>query len=192
MIEIDGASNNGVEAVREIRENAKYMPQTGSRKIYIIDEVHMLTTAAFNALLKTLEEPPAHVLFIFATTEPHKIPATILSRCQRFDFRRVTIAQIQPHLARDREAEGHHGRARGARAHRTRGRRQHARRAVAARSGDRVLGREDHRGIARESDRPHRGADCARDPRRVFSRRKPLEALALSTRPISAGMTCAC
>src|SRR6185503_12017362 len=92
--------------VREIRENAKYMPQTGARKIYIIDEVHMLTTAAFNALLKTLEEPPAHVIFIFATTEAHKIPATILSRCQRFDFRRYTSAQIQPHLAKIAKAEG--------------------------------------------------------------------------------------
>jgi DNA polymerase-3 subunit gamma/tau len=106
VIEIDGASNNGVEAVREIRENAKYMPATGSRKIYIIDEVHMLTTAAFNALLKTLEEPPAHVVFVFATTEPHKIPATILSRCQRFDFRRVTMAQIQGRLSEVMKAEG--------------------------------------------------------------------------------------
>src|SRR4051812_31826367 len=82
------------------------MPQTGSRKIYIIDEVHMLTTAAFNALLKTLEEPPAHVIFIFATTEPHKIPATILSRCQRFDYRRVTLSQIQTRLAEISQAEG--------------------------------------------------------------------------------------
>lgn len=106
VIEIDGASNNGVEAVREIRENAKYLPATGSRKIYIIDEVHMLTTAAFNALLKTLEEPPAHVIFIFATTEPHKIPATILSRCQRFDYRRVTLAQIQQRLTEVTQAEG--------------------------------------------------------------------------------------
>ena len=96
--EIDGASNNGVDAIREIRESAKYLPATGDKKIYIIDEVHMLTTAAFNALLKTLEEPPAHVIFVFATTEPHKIPATILSRCQRFDFKRVTIAQIQKRL----------------------------------------------------------------------------------------------
>lgn len=104
--EIDGASNNGVEAVREIRENAKYMPATGTRKIYIIDEVHMLTTAAFNALLKTLEEPPAHVVFIFATTEPHKIPATILSRCQRFDYRRVTLSQIQTRLEEISRAEG--------------------------------------------------------------------------------------
>lgn len=105
VMEIDGASNNGVEAVREIRENAKYMPSTGARKIYIIDEVHMLTTAAFNALLKTLEEPPAHVIFIFATTEPHKIPATILSRCQRFDYRRVTMAQIQTRLGEITQAE---------------------------------------------------------------------------------------
>lgn len=106
VMEIDGASNNGVEAVREIRENAKYLPSSGTRKIYIIDEVHMLTTAAFNALLKTLEEPPAHVLFIFATTEPHKIPATILSRCQRFDFQRVNPAQIQTRLTEVTRAEG--------------------------------------------------------------------------------------
>lgn len=105
VIEIDGASNNGVDAVREIRENARFLPSVGQRKIYIIDEVHMLTTAAFNALLKTLEEPPPHVIFIFATTEPHKIPATILSRCQRFDYRRVTVAQIQTRLAEISTAE---------------------------------------------------------------------------------------
>ena len=106
VLEIDGASNNGVEAIREIRENARYSPTTGTRKIYIIDEVHMLTTAAFNALLKTLEEPPAHVIFIFATTEPHKIPATILSRCQRFDYRCVTVSQIQTRLSEIALAEG--------------------------------------------------------------------------------------
>ena len=105
VLEIDGASNNGVDAIREIRENAKYLPSSGSKKIYIVDEVHMLTTAAFNALLKTLEEPPPHVLFIFATTEPHKIPATILSRCQRFDLRRVTLAQIQSRLIEVTSAE---------------------------------------------------------------------------------------
>ena len=98
VIEIDGASNNGVDSVREIRESAKFMPSSGSRKIYIIDEVHMLTTAAFNALLKTLEEPPAHVIFILATTEPHKLPSTILSRVQRFDLKRFTPAQIQVRL----------------------------------------------------------------------------------------------
>ncbi len=108
VLEIDGASNNGVESVREIRENAKYLPATGHRKIYIIDEVHMLTTAAFNALLKTLEEPPSHVIFIFATTEPHKIPATILSRCQRFDYRKVNLHQIQTRLNEIIEAEQIH------------------------------------------------------------------------------------
>lgn len=96
--EIDGASNNGVDHVREIRENAKYLPSTGKHKIYIIDEVHMLTTAAFNALLKTLEEPPAHVIFIFATTDPQKIPATVLSRCQRFDFKRVSQKDLSARL----------------------------------------------------------------------------------------------
>ena len=94
VLEIDGASNNGVDSVREIRENAKFLPTSGLYKIYIIDEVHMLSTAAFNALLKTLEEPPEHVVFIFATTESHKIPETILGRCQRFDFKRVTVTQI--------------------------------------------------------------------------------------------------
>ncbi|MBC7386766.1 MAG: DNA polymerase III subunit gamma/tau [Cryobacterium sp.] len=106
VIEIDGASNNGVDAVREIRENAKFLPSSGTRKIYIIDEVHMLTTAAFNALLKTLEEPPAHVLFILATTEPQKIPGTILSRCQRFDLKRFTVAQVQTRLEEVALAEG--------------------------------------------------------------------------------------
>ena len=94
VMEIDGASNNGVDSVREIREGAKFLPSSGKYKIYIIDEVHMLSTAAFNALLKTLEEPPEHVVFIFATTESHKIPETILGRCQRFDFKRVTVVQI--------------------------------------------------------------------------------------------------
>jgi len=92
--EIDGASNTGVEDVREIRERIKYMPSSAKYKIYIIDEVHMLSTNAFNALLKTLEEPPAHVIFIFATTEAQKIPATILSRCQRYDFRRIPVSMI--------------------------------------------------------------------------------------------------
>lgn len=98
VFEIDGASNNKVENVRELRENAKYMPAQSPYKIYIIDEVHMLSDAAFNALLKILEEPPAHVLFFFATTEPNKIPITILSRCQRHDFRRVEIDAIIDHM----------------------------------------------------------------------------------------------
>ncbi len=98
VFEIDGASNRGIEEVRELRETVKYLPSKGSYKVYIIDEVHMLTTAAFNALLKTLEEPPAHVVFIFATTEPHKVPATILSRCQRYDFKRITLKEIVSRL----------------------------------------------------------------------------------------------
>jgi DNA polymerase-3 subunit gamma/tau len=99
VIEIDGASNNSVDDVRELRENARYTPSSGRFKIYIIDEVHMLSPSAFNALLKTLEEPPAHVKFVFATTEAHKVPATIVSRCQRFDFRRATPAEIKDRLA---------------------------------------------------------------------------------------------
>ncbi|MBD2860372.1 DNA polymerase III subunit gamma/tau [Paenibacillus oceani] len=91
VVEIDAASNRGVEEIRDIREKVKYAPTEVRHKVYIIDEVHMLTTEAFNALLKTLEEPPAHVMFILATTEPHKLPATIISRCQRFDFRRVPL-----------------------------------------------------------------------------------------------------
>ena len=99
VLEIDGASNNGVEQVRELRETCKFSPAAGKFKIYIIDEVHMLSTAAFNALLKTLEEPPAHVKFLFATTDPQKVLPTILSRCQRFDLRRIPNRLIVQHLA---------------------------------------------------------------------------------------------
>ena len=94
VIEIDAASNNGVEEIRDIRDKARYAPTQATYKVYIIDEVHMLSTGAFNALLKTLEEPPKNVIFILATTEPHKIPATIISRTQRFDFRRITNDEI--------------------------------------------------------------------------------------------------
>jgi DNA polymerase III subunit gamma/tau len=96
--EIDGASNRGVDEIRNLREAVRYAPAKGRYKVYIIDEVHMLTKEAFNALLKTLEEPPPHVLFIFATTELHKVPATILSRCQRFDFRRIAVQEIADNL----------------------------------------------------------------------------------------------
>ncbi len=105
VFEIDGASNNGVEQVRELRETCKYAPASSRFKIYIIDEVHMLSTAAFNALLKTLEEPPAHVKFMFATTDPEKVLPTILSRCQRFDLRRIPAALIAKHLTRIAELE---------------------------------------------------------------------------------------
>lgn len=94
VMEIDGASNNGVDEIRELRDNVKYLPSNSRYKIFIIDEVHMLSNSAFNALLKTLEEPPPHIKFIFATTEPHKVPITILSRCQRFDFKRISMAMI--------------------------------------------------------------------------------------------------
>lgn len=105
VIEIDGASNNGVDNVRELRDMARYMPASSPYKVIIIDEVHMLSTAAFNALLKILEEPPAHVKFIFATTEPHKIPVTILSRCQRYDFRKISQTKVTRQLEYIAEAE---------------------------------------------------------------------------------------
>lgn len=106
VMEIDGASNNGVDQVRELRENVKFAPTRGAYKIYLIDEVHMLTTGAFNALLKTLEEPPAHVKFFFATTEAHKILPTIVSRCQRFDLRRIPAGLIVEQLQKIAAAEG--------------------------------------------------------------------------------------
>ena len=105
VIEIDAASNNGVDEIRELKNKINIVPSTGKYKVYIIDEVHMLTVGAFNALLKTLEEPPAHVIFILATTEPHKIPATILSRCQRFDFKKIPTSQISNHLLKIAELE---------------------------------------------------------------------------------------
>ena len=106
VFEIDGASNNGVEQVRELRETCKYAPASSKFKIYIIDEVHMLSTAAFNALLKTLEEPPEHVKFMFATTDPEKVLPTILSRCQRFDLRRIPVSLISKHLTQIAKKEG--------------------------------------------------------------------------------------
>ena len=106
VIEIDAASNNGVDNIREIREEVSYRPTEGNYKVYIIDEVHMLSTGAFNALLKTLEEPPSYVMFILATTEAHKIPITILSRCQRYDFHRITIDTIAARLDELLKIEG--------------------------------------------------------------------------------------
>ena len=100
IIEIDGASNRRIEEIRSLREAVKYSPTSGSYKIFIIDEVHMLTTESFNALLKTLEEPPAHAIFIFATTDVHKVPLTIISRCQRFDFRRIELNAIKVQLSK--------------------------------------------------------------------------------------------
>jgi len=106
VIEVDGASNRGIDEVRELRENVRFSPYRGRYKVIVIDEVHMLTEAAFNALLKTLEEPPSRVVFILATTEPHKVPLTILSRCQRFEFRRIPPAEIDQRLQQMVEEEG--------------------------------------------------------------------------------------
>ena len=106
ILEIDGASNRGIDEIRNLRENVKFSPSKGRFKVYIIDEVHMLTSEAFNALLKTLEEPPPHAKFIFATTQAHKVPPTILSRCQRFDFRRISIKDIVESLKVIAKKEG--------------------------------------------------------------------------------------
>ncbi|MCL1862841.1 MAG: DNA polymerase III subunit gamma/tau [Defluviitaleaceae bacterium] len=106
VAEIDAASNNGVENIRDLRDEVKYLPNEGQYKVYIVDEVHMLSGAAFNALLKTLEEPPPHVVFILATTDPQKIPATILSRCQRYDFRRISAVDMVASLREYLEGEG--------------------------------------------------------------------------------------
>ena len=103
--ELDGASNRGIDEIRDLREAVKYPPNSGKYRIYIIDEVHMLTGPAFNALLKTLEEPPPHVIFIMATTDAHKVPATILSRTQRFDFKQISINDISDYLTQILESE---------------------------------------------------------------------------------------
>ncbi len=108
VLEIDGASNNSVEDIRDLRENVKYAPSTGRYKVYIIDEAHMLSQSAFNALLKTLEEPPSHVIFVLATTAPHKIPVTVLSRCQHLTFRRVSAKKMKEHLVRIAKEENIH------------------------------------------------------------------------------------
>ena len=143
LIEIDAASNRGIDEIRDLREKAKYLPALLKRKVYIIDEAHQLTPEAFNALLKTLEEPPGHVLFILCTTEAHKLPATIVSRCQRFDFRRITADNI---AARLRYIAGKESLAAddGARADRHDGPGQHARRHHHARP-DGQRRRRDHR-----------------------------------------------
>jgi len=106
VIEIDGASNRGIDQIRQLREEVNFAPAESRYKVYIIDEVHMLTNEAFNALLKTLEEPPSHVVFVFATTEPHKVPPTVLSRCQAFEFKTIPQEQIEDHLVKVAQAEG--------------------------------------------------------------------------------------
>src|SRR5881398_141311 len=107
LIEIDAASNRGIDEIRDLRERVKYLPAVLKVKVYIIDEAHMLTTEAFNALLKTLEEPPPHVIFVLATTEPHKVASTIISRCQRFDLRRISNEAVVKRLQFICEQEGY-------------------------------------------------------------------------------------
>src|SRR5206468_1931669 len=106
VVEMDAASNNSVDDIRELRENVALAPMGGGRRVYILDEAHMLSTAAWNAFLKTLEEPPEHVVFVLATTEAHKVPATIIDRCHRFDFHRPSLEQIASVLRRVADEEG--------------------------------------------------------------------------------------
>ena len=142
VLEMDAASHTGIDDIRDIIDSARYSPVSARFKVYIIDEVHMLSKQAFNGLLKTLEEPPPHVKFVFATTEIRKVPVTVLSRCQRFDLRRVDAAVLMEHLAAHRrEGEDHRG-AGGAPADRARGGRLGARRAVDPRPGDRARRRQ--------------------------------------------------
>ena len=133
VLEIDAASNNGVDSVRVLRDDAIYTPGTVKMRVYIIDEVHMLSTAAFNALLKIIEEPPAHLLFILATTELQKVPATILSRCQRFAFKRLRAEEIASRLELHRLSGAYRDRARRGEPARAPCRRRHARRREPAR-----------------------------------------------------------
>ena len=162
VIEMDAASHTGIDDVREIIESARYKPVMARTKVYIIDEVHMLSKQAFNGLLKTLEEPPDHVKFLFATTEIEKVPVTVRSRCQRFDLRRVEADRADPLSRLDLRQGGRHHRGRSAEPHCARGGRLGARRAVAARSGDRAW-RGSLRGapgmtITAEALRAHAGA----------------------------------
>ena len=145
VIEMDAASHNSVDDVRQINDAIRYAPVQARYKVYILDEVHMLSGAAFNALLKTLEEPPPHAKFIFATTEIRKVPVTVLSRCQRFDLRRVDAGMLVKHLEGIATAERIEVEPAALGADRARGRRLGARFAVAARSGDRACGRHGAR-----------------------------------------------
>ena len=173
VLEIDGASNHGIEEIRELRETVKYAPATSKFKIYIIDEVHMLTKEAFNALLKTLEEPPAHVKFMFATTEPEKVLPTILSRCQRFDLRRIPVALIVEHLGYIAKQEKVKIDDAALARHRPRRRRRHARRRVRARPTHQLLRRQDRRERRALHVRPDRAEPDSRARRRRCSRAKP-------------------
>ena len=176
VIEMDAASHTGIDDVREIIENARYRPVSARTKVYIIDEVHMLSKQAFNGLLKTLEEPPEHVKFLFATTEIEKVPITVRSRCIRFDLQADRFRRDDRASAEDLRRRGGYRRARGAGADRARRRGLGARRAVAARSGHRAWRRgrgararhaRDARPLRpRRDHRPLRARDEGRDRRR--------------------------
>ncbi len=166
VVEMDAASNNSVDDIRELRENVSLSPMGGSRRVYILDEAHMLSTAAWNAFLKTLEEPPAHVVFVLATTEAHKVPATIIDRCHRFDFGRPSLEQIAARAAAGVRGGGHHDPRSGGGHDRPQGHRQLPRRARhAGAAGD--LRRHRHRAgrRAREPGRRRRHADPGRHRR---------------------------
>ena len=154
VVEMDAASRTGVDDVREIIEATRFRPMQARTKVFVIDEVHMLSRNAFNALLKTLEEPPPHVKFVFATTEMRKVPITVLSRCQRFDLRRVRIAELRGAFRPHRRAGGCGDRARRAGPDRARRRWLGARRAVDARPGDRPGRGRRHRGGGRRHAGP--------------------------------------
>ena len=176
VLEMDAASHTGVDDVRQINDSVRYAPASARYKVYIIDEVHMLSTAAFNAFLKTLEEPPEHAKFVFATTEIRKVPVTVLSRCQRFDLRRVEADVLMAHLANIAAKENVEVGAGGARHHRAGGRRLGARFAVAVRPGDRACRRPGARRRCPAdagSCRPHPGHRPVRTPGARRHRRAP-------------------
>ena len=156
LLEVDAATNTKVDEMRQLLENAQYAPTRGRFKVYVIDEVHQLSGHAFNAMLKTLEEPPEHMKFILATTDPQKIPVTVLSRCLQFNLKQMPKEAIATHLALHPGEGTDSSRARGLGAARARGRRQHARRAVAARPGDRAWRRQGGAGERERHARHHR------------------------------------
>ena len=157
VLEMDAATRTGIDDVRELVDSVRYAPTSARFKVYIVDEVHMLSEKAFNGLLKTLEEPPPQTIFVFATTEVRKVPVTVLSRCQRFDLRRVEGERLRRHLAEIAAKEGVAGRSRRAGAPGARGRGLGARRPVAARSGDRAARRRRRRGDHRGAGAGHAG-----------------------------------
>ena len=167
VIEIDAASNRGINEMREMRENVRYRPARDRYKVFIVDEAHQITNEAFNALLKTLEEPPEWVVFILCTTEAHEIPNTIASRCQHFSFRSVDFAELDRAHEVHRRAGRHRGRRRSAVGDRAGGRRQRARFAFGARSGDRLL-RQDaaRRGCPRAARHVRRWTRCEQSRKR--------------------------